>query len=350
MGFAIEIFVFAFLPAQDALPGVFNNQASLGIVLAMAAVCGLCAALLIGTLFGFAAMFPPQYMTAVMSGNGVAGVIVFGLKAAVKYGFKDDPTGPQKSSITFFSVAGGVILLCFIALLLMPRLQYVQYHIKKSASSVQSSPSDAINDGTLLTDPTRNKYEPSLMRLFSQFWTQALNVFWIFFVTLSLFPGILFNVQASWADEKQWIGVLLTGTFQVGDFIGRTLPRFVTKVKDDGEVVVLVPRRWNWVLTMLHTIFFPLIVLIAVPRAPFQAILSNNAWAFTFVGLFSISNGFSGTIPMIYGPSSVDSSQASRVGTIMAICLNAGIFLGSHMSFLMLWAINPAALRALVGL
>lgn len=349
VGFAIEIVVFAVIPLQDALPShIISSKTSLIIVLAMAAVCGLCAAVLIGTLFGFAAMFPPHYMTAVMSGNGVAGIIIFGMKSAMKFGFGDKAPGPQRSSITYFSVAGGVIFSCFVAILLMPRLKFVRHHLeqnrKKSKQGLLSN-ADSINDGSLLLSPGKTRETPFLV-LFSQFWSQAVNVFYIFFVTLTLFPGLLFNISPNSPKLATWLGVLLVGTFQVGDFIGRTLPRFVTRVdKQSGEVVVLVPRRWNWILTMLHTIFFPLIILLVVPLH--NAYLTNNAFAFLIVGIFAISNGFSGTIPMIYGPSSVDSKDAGRVGTLMAVFLNLGIFIGSHMAFLMLWSVSPSALTSI---
>lgn len=350
LGFFIEVFVFIIIPTQDAIPNVFTKNVSLGIILSMAAVCGLCAALLIGTLFGFAAMFPPHYMTAVMSGNGVAGIVIFGMKAAMKAGFGDSGSGPQRTTIAYFATAGGVILACFVAILFMPRLAFVRYHLNKNASGSKSGQVDSINDGTLLTDPTRSKYTPTFMRVFSQYWDQALNVGWVFFVTLSLFPGMLVNIQPDPEALKNWLVVLLIGTFQVGDFVGRTIPRFVTRVTPEGEVVVLISRRWNWILSALHTIFFPLIIILVVPLAPRHAILQHNAFAFVVVALFSILNGFAGTIPMIYGPSSVDPSQAGRVGTTMAVFLNLGIFLGAHMSFLMLWSIDPSKLKAAIGL
>jgi equilibrative nucleoside transporter 1/2/3 len=347
VGFAIEIFVFAIIPLQDALPEkIISAKTSLALVLAMASICGLCAALLIGTLFGFAAMFPPHYMTAVMSGNGVAGIIIFAMKSAMKLGFGDNAPGPQRSSITYFSAAGGVILCCFIALVFMPRLKFVRYHLEQNSrkSKALAGNPDSINDGTLLLSPGVQRETP-FIRLLSQFWSQAANVFWVFFVTLSLFPGLLFNIVPNSQKLAPWLGVLLVGTFQVGDFVGRTLPRFVTSVKPDGEVSVLVPRRWNWILTILHTVFFPLIIILVVPLN--NAYLTNNAWAFVIVGLFSISNGFSGTIPMIYGPSSVEPKDAGRVGTIMAVFLNLGIFLGSHMAFLMLWSVSPTKLTGI---
>lgn len=313
----------------------------------MASVCGLCAALLIGTLFGFAAMFPPHYMTAVMSGNGVAGIIIFALKASTKGGFGDDAPGPKNSSITYFSAAGGVILCCFVALLLMPRLKFVRYHLEQNTKKTRGviGNGDSINDGTLLLSPGVQRETP-FFKLLSQFWTQAANVFWIFFVTLSLFPGLLFNIKADSPKFQTWLGVLLVGTFQVGDFIGRTLPRFVTRVNGwNGEVFVIVPRRWNFILSVAHTVFFPIIVILVVPLG--HAYLRHNAWSFVVVFLFSVSNGFSGTIPMIYGPSSVDPKDAGRVGTIMAVFLNLGIFLGAHMSFLMLWSVKPEAVTGI---
>jgi len=47
-----------------------------------------------------------------------------------------------------------------------------------------------------------------------------------------------------------------------------------------------------------------------------------------------MTNGYFGSLAMMYGPSAVDSQNAELAGTIMACCLSIGLGLGALSSFL----------------
>lgn len=303
----------------------------------MAAICGFCSAIVIGTLFGYVALFPSNYTTAVMSGNGVAGIIIFVLKSLLKVSFGPDPPGPRYTSIVYFSIATFVLIACFIIVITMKKIEFVQFYIQKETK-------EKLNSETLLEEKpliVDQSYKTPFFYIMKKIWPQALNVFWIFFVTLSLFPGLLFRIQPSWSFlSNGWIGIILVGIFQIGDFIGRTLPQFLSKqVKD--KTVVVIPPKYLFIPAFSHSIFFLLIILLIVPMG--HPTFSNNAIAFVIIMFFSISNGFFGTLAMIYGPQNVNEKDTGRVGTIMAVFLNFGIFVGSHMAFLILWLVDPTS-------
>jgi hypothetical protein len=66
---------------------------------------GCATAMLFGTILGLASIFPPTYITAVMSGNGVAGIIAGGLRCITKGALpngRSPITCSSSSSLIFF--------------------------------------------------------------------------------------------------------------------------------------------------------------------------------------------------------------------------------------------------------
>ena len=54
---------------------------------------GLSAGVLMGTILGVTALLPHNYTTAVMSGNGIAGIIIGGLRILTKAAVERSPAG-----------------------------------------------------------------------------------------------------------------------------------------------------------------------------------------------------------------------------------------------------------------
>lgn len=276
-----------------------------------------------GTLFGLAAMFPAQYTTALMSGSGVAGIIIFVLRSITKASLESgsDPNGARKSSIIYFSATGVVLLFCLISVGLIKVIPFAKYYMKRSSNEEESSLLENHYAGPKAT------YRTVLKKI----WFHGVTTAFCFFVTLSLFPGLTYKVPAlSKALENGWIGILLVGIFQILDFIGRTLPKWT----------MFVSKNWLWPLVLFRAIFFILFPLCVIPLgAPFL----NNYWAIIFMIIFSFTNGYFGTLGVIYGPMEVEEHEKEIAGNLMSLFLQSGLFIGVHVAIFMLWCVDPNA-------
>jgi len=287
---------------------------SFGILLACCFVCGTASAVLTASSFAWVAMFPGIYTTAVMSGNGLSGVVIGFLRIITLWDFPNDA---QTSAIIYFAIAAFGLLFCIISYLYSRKLPFVNYYVDKNRlASIQTEEKLPLlkTDNMIMTYNTVKRV--SLWVVMKKIWLEAWNVFFNFFVTLCLFPGLIVQIPNYREDLNTWFIVLLIFTFQVGDFIGRTIPRWI----------IMFRKEHLWIPILLRVVFFALFIICIDPIS--KPVIREDAFPFIIMGLFAVSNGYLGTLAMVYGPSRVDPEELQVAGSTMAFFLNLGIFLG----------------------
>ncbi|KYQ93369.1 equilibrative nucleoside transporter (ENT) family protein [Tieghemostelium lacteum] len=296
-----------------------NNTVSMAISLICTFFSGCLASLLFGSVLGLVALFPGEYTGAVMSGNGVAGVIASLLRIITKVSYSDSPSALKSSSFLYFFLGGGLLVICFLCFIVLLQLPITKYYLASyEASKFQSK--DSINGSA-------DKKKVSIKELMKKIWREALVVFTIFFTTLSLFPGITSLVQNT-GDNKMsqdWFQILFVLFFMIGDVTGRTIPKWF---------IIFKPTNL-WIPTFLRLLFFPLFALCVKPL-----VFRSDAWYFIFMFIFALSNGYCGTLAMMFGPSKADEHEKEITGIVMSFCLNFGIWISTHFAFLVLYLVT----------
>jgi equilibrative nucleoside transporter 1/2/3 len=109
-----------------------------GVTLFQTALCGVCGAVLSGGLFGLGATFPPAYTGALMSGQGLAGLIVSVanvltlLASSPVDDCKDDTNAEciefsvDFSALAYFIIATVILGFCGVAFLVLQNLDYTK--------------------------------------------------------------------------------------------------------------------------------------------------------------------------------------------------------------------------------
>lgn len=137
------------------------------ITLLTTVLCGLCGATLSGGLYGLGAMLPPAYIAAVMSGNGLAGLVVSMSSLLTTWGggqpesfcSSSENTSSQSScvqstdfsALAYFCIATFVLLSCAVLFLFLQKLPFTQYYLMRADNNETSNPS--FGDCGRLTDP-----------------------------------------------------------------------------------------------------------------------------------------------------------------------------------------------------
>ena len=175
-------------------------------------------------------------------------------------------------------------------------------------------------------------------KLLCWLWKDALSVFFVFFLTLSVFPGVTSEIRSIKNPKNvplptagRFFGDLWVPfsflCFNVGDTLGRVIAAYVK-----------LSTKHTFVYSILRLVFIPLFLNcnIGVDHANTELgapYFYNDAFPIIFMLLMAMSNGFLASSAMMNGPDNVPPGSASKAGTLMAFFLELGLVLGCTFSF-----------------
>jgi len=114
-----------------ALPFIVgHNSWSEVVILVSILGFGVCAGVLQSSLVGFSSLFPKVFNQALMTGQGVAGILAGILRISTKAAMPDKQ---RESAILYFGIASAFMVLCTVSYLLLLRMPFTQYHLDRNA-------------------------------------------------------------------------------------------------------------------------------------------------------------------------------------------------------------------------
>lgn len=156
---------------------------------------------------------------------------------------------------------------------------------------------------------------------------QAINVWLVFLVTMTIFPGVLTQWKPgpdSWfVNQTQLFSSLLVGAFQVFDVVGRLLAPCLTKLIPDKQLL------W-WVL--LRIIFIPLFIFGQRFRSS-SWVWGSDIGRFALSSSMAVTNGLLASLAMMYGPQLTAPPKREAAGIAMSCVMVTGIFAGTVVAF-----------------
>lgn len=205
----------------------------------------------------------------------------------------------------------------------------------RSASGI-STRSDSSLDTSMLSTTSTVSSGPGIRSFsFIKVWKKvqhlAFAVALNFFITLAVFPSITASVSsvnaASNPDNKFYnklfVPVYCFLLFNIGDYFGRVIAGWYQ----------FPSQRRVWIPVVLRIVFIPLFMLCYIPDSQFSTVFNNDAWPFVIMTVFSLTNGYLGSLCMMYAPALVEMHEKEVGGTMMAFLLSLGLSLGSLSSF-----------------
>lgn len=315
-----------------------------------------------GGLFGVCGMMPQKYTGAVMTGQGVGGTFAALASIFSLLGGKN----AQSSGFGYFMSATVVLTICLVTYIMLHKLKFARHYIAPHEErkeikfpSIQADQIERLanwqippkksgnySHSTLSLDheallgvnvhpkeiEIQSKERPPLFLVFKQIAKLGVSVALVFFVTLAAFPALTSRIQPKVKGDDKWsstyfVPVTCFLLFNVGDFSGRLLASFV---QWPGRGGVILPA-----LCILRVVFLPLFAFCnAQPRSA-TVFFHDDYFPIVFMALFAISNGYLGSLCMMYGPSLVEPKHAETAGTMMAFMLILGLAAGAGFSFVM---------------
>lgn len=295
--------------------------------LASVAVVSGASNLFSGSVFGISGHFPMRISQALISGQAMGGTLS-AVASIMDLALAKDV---KNSALAYFLTADIFILICIITYLLLPKLAYSRYYMLAASSS----PALMTEAG----DGTESRSVPPLKPILRKTWVLGLCVFYVFCVSIMVFPAVSSGIQSVNSDSgSPWTTtyfVPLTSflLYNMADFCGRQATAWL---QIPGPTSRALP-----VLVFCRSIMVPLLVLCNYqPRDHIQIVLfTHDVYPVVFNCLLGLSNGYLGTLPMIYGPKVVPRELAEATGVVMSFFLTLGLAVGSAFSVLIVHCI-----------
>lgn len=296
------------------------------------------------SVFGLAAILGRVYVSAVMSGQSIAGLfstvaaIVSASINPIKYGRCEtsiDDSDSENITLGYFLSAVVIMLICIVSFLILMKMQFTQHRLKY-CSALNRKPASSIHDETTPILVKRSSTNQGILYVTYQIWIYAVSVFIIFAVTLSLFPAVMTNIRSvsyhsDKPEEHPWsdclfIPLMCFLVFNTSDLTGRIIPQWIIWPKN--KYIILI-------LSISRIIFIPLL-LTCNHKGSTTSLFKSDIYPIMFNAAMGLSNGYFATLCMMLAPQSVDNQNTERASTIMSFFLNTGLTVGALLSFAML--------------
>jgi equilibrative nucleoside transporter 1/2/3 len=372
----------------------FSSDPSYNTSIFLAIITGVGDGLVQTAIYPLAASIHPNLSSALLFGQGVAGILVSLIKVTCKLSFPKTDEGTYLESRVYFFIGSLLIAVCLGALTIVRARGYIKSPRNSRASSLEltsvvtaevtpsslqrpnaddNDDDDDDNDDDPQALPTQppsslppspplsvlNSLSPLLSlytSLLSHTRVPTLLIFITFTITLSLYPGVTSQIPAPNPSlgHEGWFPVLLALTFNVGDWVGRAALSYLLVHPSSTLAALLLPMpnthtsldndhdaSKDSAITALYSLSnVPPLVALATARLLFYAlfpllsseIITSPALIFFIMFLFSASNGFVVAVGFVVGPQMVEGEEAKeRVNGVLLISLFTGLAIGASL-------------------
>ncbi|XP_076371888.1 equilibrative nucleoside transporter 3-like isoform X3 [Tachypleus tridentatus] len=271
-------------------------------------------------VYGVAAKLPMKFLNAVVLGSNISGTIT-SLISILSIAASQNP---RTAAIYYFITAIFVLLVALDTYFALPLTRFYRYHDRISQQAQEES--------------KITSRRPLYWKIFKKTWRQCFNVFFVFFITLTNFPavqGSIFAVDSDFViSSTYFIPVCCFLCFNLFAMIGNIIPNWV----------VWPGPRFLWIPVVSRILFIPLFMMCNYkPDKRVYPVLITSDWAYIIISiLHGLSNGYYGSLAMMYVPRCVEIQYASVAGMMGAFFLILGIFSGVNFSFFISWLVESS--------
>jgi equilibrative nucleoside transporter 1/2/3 len=332
-GVVVMVSVFACTSAltqfMDMDPTLFFALTLVSVVLsAMATGC-------MSAVFALSAMHSPQYVQAVNSGQGIAGLIPSLSNFILQFYINENEENRdamKNRAFVFFMITVSIGILTLLSHLILT------FKLKKREPSISTS--ESIESGI---NPIIVTEEANLKPIFSF----AVAIFFNFAVTLMLFPAITARVSPmddypthGWIKNlflaihflSKFMNELIQLVFNIADLVGKSIP---------GVSWFHIQNKTRLLLFSYGRVVFVLLFLlcnVTIVRSNgdplFPTYLGDTSFMLILF-IFGMTSGWVSTNLLMEGPQTVPVSKREKAVNIMVFSLTAGLATGSLLSFML---------------
>lgn len=270
------------------------------------------------SLFGLASSFPFEYTNAILIGQNFCGTAVSVLALLTRIISSDDVQG---RAMLYFGLASLAIITCFSLLCIIKKNTFFKVFDVAEANEYQ----DGFKKEITTWEDIRIAFTRSKM--------QFANIFFLFFVTLSLFPSITMYVRDDQPEKPHNFIVPEEYMMDITTFLNFNLFAFLGSLTANWSRLFGPKKIWIAVAVRVWFMFyFPLCNYYPTMESNTRIFnpIFTSTWMFVFnVSLLAFSSGYLSSLIMMYAPKAHEEPRIQRMaGMIAAFFLIAGVVAG----------------------
>ncbi|EPY37447.1 solute carrier family 29 (equilibrative nucleoside transporter), member 1/2/3 [Angomonas deanei] len=370
----VELIVIVVLPHTGA-----SEAGAMAAIIIVAYLGGVARAYFENTGYALFGPCPSKMLSGMLVGSAASGALVSIIQIILKASMPDTYDSVLTQSIIYFSLSLGIIFLGGVMLFILKWNPFARRYISELRShknffeniyshhikEVPVHPSEPTGDAlppaegllqletvgeteekviksTLDSDEEEEVRaiqpgeEPAVLTtaemlqsvnvwfIIKQVWDMMLACLLIFTVTYLMNPGVLMAIDY---DDK-WFSTVVMAVYNGADLIGRGL----SMIKK-----LWVPRKVVLIVAIARLVFIPLITLCAAHKIP------SHAAAYVFTAALGLTNGFFGTLTMVYAPGTVTlhtEAERAMAGQATGVCLLSGCAIGAMIQIALVLPFN----------
>ncbi|KAL2341970.1 hypothetical protein Fmac_009910 [Flemingia macrophylla] len=296
----------------------------------LAACFGIADAQVEGGMVGDLCFMCPEFIQSYLAGLAASGALISILRILTKAAFEKSNNGLRKGAILFLAISTFIELVCiFLYAIWFTKLPIVKYYRSKAAlegSKTVSADLAAAGIRTKTDDEVGyvNKQKEERLsnkQLFVQNIDYAVDLFLIYVITLSIFPGFLYENTGT-HRLGTWYPVVLIAMYNVVDFISRYIP-LVPWLKLESRKGLLIATFGRFLL---------------IPTFYFTAKYGGEGWMILLVSFLALTNGYLTVCVLTVAPRGYKGPEQNALGNLLVLCLLSGICAGAVLDWL--WIIG----------
>ncbi|XP_073431002.1 equilibrative nucleoside transporter 3 [Dendrobates tinctorius] len=324
----VMLLIFIFITVLVKIDTSFWTQDFFAITLICVAVLSGASNILTASVFGVTGRFPMKHSQSLISGQAMGGT-VSAVAAILDLSIASNVTD---SALAYFLTADLFLLICICLYLILPRIEYSSYYLNIKEERPNVTEADG-SEETVDTSTTKTN-SPPMIPILKKVKVLAACLFYTFFISIIIFPTISAGIESvEKLSGSKWTNKYFTPmtcflTYNFADWSGRQI---TTWIQTPGPTSKILPT-----LVFLRTVFIPLFMFCNYqPRKHiYQVFFQNDVYPVMFITLLGFSNGYLGTLSMVYGPKVVPKEFSEGTAIVMSFFLGLGLAVGSAFSSL----------------
>ncbi|EXB62324.1 Equilibrative nucleoside transporter 4 [Morus notabilis] len=295
-------------------------------ICALSGLFGVADAHVQGGMIGDLSFTRPQLIQSYLAGMAASGALTSALRLITKAAFENSKDGLRKGAILFLAISVVFELLCVILYAyIFPKLPVIKYYRSKASSEGSKTVSADLAAAGIHTlheeaEEDLKKHERlGNKELLLQNIDYAVDMFLIYALTLSIFPGFLSEDTGS-HSLGTWYALVLIAMYNVWDLIGRYIPllKFLKLESRKGLVIAILSR------------------FLLVPAFYFTAKYGDQGWMIMLTSFLGLSNGYLTVCVLTSAPKGYKGPEQNALGNLLVLFLLGGIFAGVTLDWLWL--------------
>ncbi|KAL2484017.1 Equilibrative nucleotide transporter 3 [Forsythia ovata] len=296
----------------------------IGICVLVAAF-GVAEAHVQGGMVGDLSFMHPEFIQSFFAGLAASGALTSGLRLITKAVFDKSDHDLRKGVVLFLAISTSLEFLCiFLYAFVLAKLPIVKYYRSKAASEGSKTVSADLAAIGIQTTESQSAVDAKIERLsnkqlLSQNVDYALDLYLIYVLTLSIFPGFLYENTGS-HRLGSWYSVVLIAMYNVWDLISRYIP-LIKCIKIESRKGLMIACLSRFLL---------------IPAFYFTAKYADQGWMMFLVSFLGLTNGYLTVCVFTAFPKGYKAPEQNALGNLMVIFLLGGIFSGVALDWLWL--------------